>query len=991
MKQFRSLILFVLFSSIIFSISQHLNAQTPADRVTTPVDDRLTIQRSGNVHPLARPEYDAGRVPPEQPMQRMLLVLEPDAAQQRALEALLAAQQDPESPQYHRWLTPETFGKTFGISERDLAQVSAWLSRQGFQIEPAPASRRQLVFSGTAAQVEAAFHTQIHIYRVNGETHYANSTDPEIPVALAAVVQGVASLNDFRSVAMHQGPLDTRLTPLSRPAPEYSSGGTNYMAPADFATIYDVAALYSSSVNGAGESIAIVGRTNFSMADVTNFRSTFGLPANNPTVVLNGPNPGIISSSEQTEAELDVEWSGAVAPSAAIQFVLSASTNTTDGALLSAQYIVNQNLAPVMSSSFGLCEAAIGTSGNQFWNSLWQQAAGQGITVLIASGDSGAAGCDSPTANQAISGKAVNGICSSPYSTCVGGTQFNDASNASLYWAASSNPSNYGSALSYIPELVWNASALSSGGSGLWASGGGASIIYPKPAWQAGPGVPADGQRDVPDVALNASLHDGYLFCFNGEIYLVGGTSAATPSFAGLMAMAVQRAGARQGNANPNLYALAANQSNGGAAVFHDTTLGNNSVPGVSGFNAGPGYDLATGLGSVDAFVLVNNWSDATVPRSSSPALKLNVSTPSITLAPGASATAQVSVTVSGGFSSLVSLTSSNMPAGLTPGFAPPSFAAPGSGSATLTLNAASTAAAGPYTIYLTAAGGGLNQTVPLAVTIQSKCSFAINPTSATPAAAGGNFSATITTSAGCPWSASTQVNWINITNGASGTGNGTLYYSVSANSSTASRSAAIQVAGLSLPVTQSGALSNVPPLNPPSATFSAAGGRSSVTVTLPNANAPWTATSNASWITITSGASSNGGNKTVNYLVAANSGAQRSGYITIAGLAFVVTQAGTSCTYGVSLGSMTAAPGGFNGSAKVSTSAPSCPWSATSNVTWIDVTSGSPGTGPGTMHFFVANNPNSASRVGDLTVAGFTIQVSEGAKGSVSLGKPVR
>jgi pseudomonalisin len=988
MKQFRCLIA-VLFLFVIASINQHLNAQI-SDRVSTPINDRVTVKRPGNVHPLARAEFDAGPVASDHRLDRMLLVLQPDPAQDRALEALLAAQQDPQSPQYHRWLTPETFGKMFGVSERDLEQVTAWLTGHGFDVEAAPSSRRQLLFSGTAAQVEAAFHTRIHVYNVNGETHYANSADPEIPLALAAVVQGVASLNDFYSTPQHQGPLDAKLIPQSRPAPEYSSGGTNYMAPADFATIYDVAALYASSVNGAGESIAIVGRTNFSMADVANFRNTFGLPANNPTVVLNGPNPGIVSSSEQTEAELDVEWSGAVAINAPIQFVLSASTNTTDGALLSAQYIVNHNLAPVMSSSFGLCEAAIGASGNQFWNSLWQQAAGQGITVLIASGDSGAAGCDSPTANQAISGPAVNGICSSPYSTCVGGTQFNDTSNATLYWASSSNPSNYGSALSYIPESVWNASALSSGGSGLWAGGGGASIIYPKPTWQAGPGVPADGRRDVPDVALNASLHDGYLFCFNGQIYLVGGTSAATPSFAGLMALAVQRAGSRQGNANPNLYALAANQSSGGPAVFHDITGGNNSVPGVTGFTAGPGFDLATGLGSVDAFVLVNNWSDATVPRSSSPGLQLNVSPPSVTLAPGASATAQVSVTVTGGFSSLVSLSSSNVPAGLTAGFSSSSFAAPGSGSTVLTLNAASTAAAGPYTIYLTAAGGGLNQTVPLAVTIQSKCSYAINPTSAAPAAAGGNFTAVITTSNGCAWTASTAVNWINITSGASGTGNGTLYYSVLANSSTSSRAAAILVAGLSLPVTQSAASSNVPPLNPPSATFGAAGGRSSVTVTLPNPNAVWTATSSASWIIITSGASSNGGNKTVNYLVAANSGAQRSGYITIAGLALIVSQAGSSCSYGVSLGSMTAAPGGFNGTAKVSTSAPSCQWSAASNVSWIDVTSGSPGTGPGTVDFFVANNPNSSARVGDLTVAGFTIQVTEGAKGAVSLGKPV-
>jgi hypothetical protein len=985
MKRFYCLTIFTLLISGIISIDQNLNAQTlAADRVTAPVDDNLTVSRPGNLFPLARPEYDAGAVAPGHRMDRMMLVLQPDADQERALQALLAAQQDPQSPQYHQWLTPESFGKLFGISDHDLAEVTGWLHSHGFEVEPVSSGRQTLLFSGTAAQVEAAFHTQIHTYIVNGETHYANSSDPKIPLALAAVINGVASLNDFQSMPLHQG-----LEPLRAPAPEFSQGSTHYMAPADFATIYDVAALYSSSVDGTGQSIAIVGRTNFPIADVSNFRSTFGLPANTPTVVLNGPNPGIVSSNEQTEAELDVEWSGAVAKNATIQFVLSASTSSTDGALLSAQYIVNHNLAPVMSSSFGLCEAAIGTSGNQVWNSLWQQAAAQGISVFVAAGDSGAAGCDSPSASRAVSGPAVNGICSSPYSTCVGGTQFNDTSNPGVYWATSNSP-NQGSALSYIPELVWNASAATSGGSGLWASGGGASSIYSKPLWQTGLGVPSDGKRDVPDVSLNASVYDGYLFCVNGQIYLVGGTSAATPSFAGLMAMAVQRAGARQGNANPTLYALAANQWNGGAAVFHDVTTGNNSVPGVSGFNAGPGYDQATGLGSADAFLLINNWSNPTGPTGpTTPGLQLTTSTPSITLAQGANSAVQVNVAVKGGFSSAVAISWSTLPSGLAANLAPPSFPAPGSGSSTFSLNASSAAVAGSYSVYLTASGGGLNQTLPLAVTIQPKCSYAINPTSATPAAAGGNFTATITATAGCAWSSSSPVSWINIASGASGTGNGTLLYSVQANTSTASRSGSLSIAGLTLAVTQSGAAASVPPLNPSSATFSSAAGKGSVTITLPQANAAWTASSNAAWIAITSGQSSSGGNKTVNYAVAANTGSARSGTITIAGLAFIVTQAGTSCSYSITLGNMTSTSGGFNGTVKVVTSA-SCSWTAASNVSWISVTSGSATTGTGTADFFVANNPNSTTRVGDLTVAGYVIQVTEGAKGEIKLEKPV-
>jgi len=975
MKQIRRVIAIAIFLSAVISIAPNLNSQTaPLDRVSAPVDGRLTVSRPGNRHPLAIPEYDAGPVSPDHRMDRMMLVLQPDPAQERALQALLNAQQDPQSPQYRQWLTPERFGKLFGVSDHDLAQVTEWLERQGFEVEPASLGRRVLLFSGTAAQVEAAFHTPIHTYKVNGVTYHANSADPQIPVALAAVVEGVASLNDFRSTPLHQG-----LQPLPASSPLYTSGANHYLTPADFATIYDVAALYSNSIDGAGQSIAIVGRTNFAPADVTSFRSTFELPPNAPTVVLNGSDPGIVSSDEQTEAELDVEWSGAVARNASIQFVLSASTNSTDGALLSSEYIVNHNLAPVLSSSFGQCEAVIGTSGNQLLNSLWQQAAAQGITVLIASGDSGAAGCDSPSASSAGSGAAVNGLCSTPNSTCVGGTQFNDAAAPSLYWATT-NTANYGSALSYIPELAWNGSAGTSGGSGLWASGGGASGIYSKPVWQAGIGVPSDGHRDVPDVSLNAAIHDAYLFVLNGQLYLVGGTSAATPTLAGILAMTVERAGARLGNVNPKLYGLAANQGNGGPAVFHDITGGNNSVPGLSGFNAGPGYDLATGLGSVDAFQLVNHWSDSS--NSTTPGFQLTASAPSVTIASGASSGLQVNVALSNGFNAPVALSSGTLPSGLTAKFSPSVFAAPGSGSSTLTLNETSNAASGSYTIILTATGGAVSQTLPLAVSIQSSCSYAINPTSATPAAAGGNSSITVTAPSGCPWSASSAFNWISIRSSASGSGNGTLLYSVQANSSTSSRSGSLSVAGLSLPVTQSGTAPAGPPLSPSSSAFPAAGGHGSVTVSLPS-NGSWTALSNSRWITITSGASSNGGNKTVNYSLAANSGPPRSGTLTIAGLSFPVTQAGVSCSFSVTLGNMFAASGGSDGSARVSTS-PACSWTAVSNVSWINVTSGSSVTGPGTATFFVANNPKSSVRTGTLTVAGFTIQVTEGSKGAI-------
>jgi subtilase family serine protease len=360
-------------------------------------------------------------------MDRMILLLKPDASQEASLEALLAAQQDPQSPEYRRWLTPEEFGERFGVSESDINRLVAWLTSHGFQVEPTPASRKQIVFNGTAGQVRSAFHTEVRAYNTGTERHYANAQDPSIPAAFAAVVAGVVSLNDFQSRPMHRG------TAAVGSQPEFTSGMSHYLSPSDFATIYDAAGLYTQSIDGTGQSVAVAGRSNLSLSDVQSFRSTFGLRSNNPAVIVNGTNPGVVSTDEETEATLDVEWSGATAPKASVQFVVSASTNTSDGITLSSQYIVNHNLAPVMTLSFGNCEAAIGSAGNQFWNSLWHQAAAQGITVLVAAGDSGAAGCDSPSSTSATGGAGVNGLCSSPYSTCVGGTQFADSANPSTY------------------------------------------------------------------------------------------------------------------------------------------------------------------------------------------------------------------------------------------------------------------------------------------------------------------------------------------------------------------------------------------------------------------------------------------------------------------------------------------------------------------------------------------------------------------------------
>jgi subtilase family serine protease len=677
----------------------------PRDRITSFIDDDQRVTLRGNVHPLAAARYDAGVVAPDFPMQHMLLTLLPDAAQQEALNQLVDAQHNPESAYYHQWLTPEQYGERFGVSEADTAQVVAWLQGHGMEVEEVTAGHRSVIFSGSAAQVEAAFHTQIHSYKIGEEVHHANTKDPEIPAALLQVVGGVVSLHDFHSEPMHNG---ARL-----PAPDFTSGSSYYLAPADFATIYELVPLYQQAINGGGQSIAIVARSNIKLADVRQFRTFFGLPANDPQVIVNGSDPGIWNSGEETEADLDVEWSGAVARNAAIKLVVSKSTNSSDGVDLSAQYIVNHNVAPVMSTSFGLCEASLGSSGNGFLNSLWQQASAEGITVFVSSGDNGAAGCDSASASSASHGRGVNGLCSTPYSVCVGGTEFNDSS-ASLYWSASNTSGSQASAISYIPEKTWNESGP---GYGLWASGGGTSSVYAKPAWQAGTGVPADGRRDVPDVSLTSAGHDGYLIYQEGGLYVVGGTSAASPSFAGVMALVVQHAAARQGDANTVFYSLASKQRAGGAPVFHDITSGNNSVPGLTGFNATVGYDQATGLGSVDASVLVNHWSDATPPPV--PAFHATVSASSVSVTAGSNKSVTVNVTVSGGFNAAVSFYVTGLPSGVSATFTPAVVSAPGSGASVLKITAGSSAKADTYSVTVSAASSGsVTQKIPLAVTI---------------------------------------------------------------------------------------------------------------------------------------------------------------------------------------------------------------------------------------------------------------------------------
>jgi subtilase family serine protease len=525
------------------------------------------------------------------------LVLAQTDLQRADLEQFLERQRDPGSADYQDWLTPEQYGERFGLSENDLAIVSSWLKSEGFVVEQVARARNWITFNGTAGQIAQAFHTELHHVEVNGEAHFANIADPRIPGLLAGMVDSIRGLDDFR-------PKPLRTASLHHPQFN-SSNGYHYLSPGDLATIYDIEALYNAGFDATGQELVIAGQTDMSLTDVRAFRAEFHLPARDPQMVLFGADPGA-NEDDQIEASLDLEWSGAVARNATIIYVYS--QNVFD----SIQYAIDQNLAPVMSSSYGGCEL----DAISFFRTLAQQANAQGITWMNASGDSGAAGCDADGQQVARQGPAAAFPADIPEVTAVGGTEFSDAGGS--YWSTR-NGTNSVSALSYVPEKAWNDTAM---GSGLAAGGGAPSLVYSKPWWQTGPGVPNDEARDVPDVSLAASgAHDAYLMYFRGELMAVGGTSASSPSFAGIVSILGQYLAAKGaiskpglGNINPALYNLAQNTS----GLFHDITAGNNIVPcapnskgcvnGSFGYDAGPGYDLPTGLGSVDAFNLVTKW-----------------------------------------------------------------------------------------------------------------------------------------------------------------------------------------------------------------------------------------------------------------------------------------------------------------------------------------------------------------------------------------------
>jgi len=603
-------------------------SSAPGD-ATLP-DARSRVQLRGHVPAWVERARDLGALAADEPVTHVVAFLARPPDKQQAWENILAAQQTPGSPDYHRWLTPEEIAARFGASPGDLQAVRTWLESQHLRVDKVSRSGGWITFSGTAASIGQTLSTELHRFEVMGEQRISVVSEPTIPASLARTVRFLSGLSTTSPRAQGRGEPGKR-------SPEYNSfSGKHYVAPGDFAIIYDLDPVYALGLDGAGERIAIAGRSRVAAGDISEFQQETGLPVVAPTVIVptTGVDPGVTGDGDQLEATLDITRAGSVAPGATIDLVVSGtpSGSMLNGLAIAIEYVIDNDTAPILNVSFYECEQVGGTTSTQFYDTLFQQAAAEGMSVFVCSGDSGAAGCDAdgttPPATQVAS---PNYICASGSATCVGGTEFVDTSNPATYWSGS-NSSVLASVKSYVPEGAWNEPLDSANLPQIWATGGGVSTIVAKPSWQAGPGVPADGFRDTPDIAFNSAEHDGYYACYaagqgdcsQGSFEYFYGTSAAAPSMAGIAAIADQKAGMRQGNLNPLLYRLAQGASAG--AVFHDVTVStsgvascsglpslcNNSTPGPSGlsgglvgYTVGAGFDLATGWGSLDVGNLI--------------------------------------------------------------------------------------------------------------------------------------------------------------------------------------------------------------------------------------------------------------------------------------------------------------------------------------------------------------------------------------------------
>jgi len=667
----------------------------PQPRITSPIDASSRATLAGSRPPRAAAADDLGAVPGSLQLHGISLLFSRSPAQQAALDALVAAQQNPASSLYHQWITPDQYAAQFGVADSDLAAAKSWLEQQGFSIDSISRSRNRILFSGTAAQVASAFGAPLHYYLTPAtplqpaQKHFAPSADLTLPSALASSVLAIGNLSDF-----HLLPHILRSAPQpAQPRFTSSQTGAHYLTPGDLATIYDITPAYSSGYTGSNQSIAVIGQSAVNLSDIANFQAAVNIPGKTPIVVL-VPGSGtseVYADGDEAESDLDLEYSSTIARGAQVYFVYTGNSNNF-GAFNSIEYAVDEKIAPIISSSYGDCEPNLGQSSYTELNTFLEQAASQGQTVVSAAGDSGSTDCYGEYKTVAQNEQlAVDFPASSQYVTGVGGTEFPSAdigAGNNTYFDAQSSTDIVSSAKSYIPEMVWNDDVAATADScnakvpvadcdPVASGGGGVSIFTAQPSWQtgtiAGVAVPNNGKRMVPDIAMTASPFNAPLaFCTSdstfwesgqkasctnglrdsssGDLTVGGGTSFEAPTFSALVAIINQAKNSTgQGVLNSTLYSLAATSAY--ATAFHDITSGGNQClsgtsycasPGTTDYPATTGYDEASGLGSIDFFNLLNAWPNST--GSSLLASSITLTAATITPASGAADTITITV-----------------------------------------------------------------------------------------------------------------------------------------------------------------------------------------------------------------------------------------------------------------------------------------------------------------------------------------------------------
>ena len=675
------------------AIAQDTSAK-PQPRITSPIDSSSRAALAGSRPPRAAAVDDLGAVPSTLQLHGISLLFSRSAAQQAALDALVAAQQNPASPLYHQWITPDQYAAQFGVANSDIAAAESWLEQQGFSIDSVSRSHNRILFSGTAAQVASAFGAPLHYYLVAAtalqpaEKHFAPSADLTLPSALASSVLSIGNLSDF-----HLLPHILRTPQAAQPRFTSSQTGSHYLTPGDLATIYDITPAYNSGYTGSNQSIAVIGQSAINLTDISNFQTAVNIPGKTPIIVL-VPDSGtseVYADGDEAESDLDLEYSSTIAKGAQVYFVYTGNNNNF-GAFNSIEYAVDEKIAPIISSSYGDCEPNLGQSSYTELNATLEQAASQGQTVVSAAGDSGSTDCYGEYKTAAQNEQlAVDFPASSQYVTGVGGTEFPTADigiGNNTYFDAQSSTDIVSSAKSYIPEMVWNDDVVATADScapsdpvsecsPTSAGGGGVSIYTAQPAWQAGTvggvAIASPGQRMVPDIAMTASPFNAPLaFCTSdetfwqssqkascnsglrdsstGDLTVGGGTSFDAPTFSALVAIINQAKNSTgQGVLNSTLYSIAATPAY--ATAFHDITSGGNQClsgasycasPGTTDYAAVTGYDEASGLGSIDFFNLLNAWPNST----GSSLLASSVTVTAATSTPATGATDTITITV---------------------------------------------------------------------------------------------------------------------------------------------------------------------------------------------------------------------------------------------------------------------------------------------------------------------------------------------------------